>query len=492
MDEIITQPSAAPVIQALRSIGYNSQTAIADLIDNSIDAKATKISLDFSYNEGNGSIKIIDNGIGMNEKELQTAMTVGSKDPRDKRERKELGRFGIGLKTAAFSLGKRLTVVSKKDSKLSIRCWDLDYVSKENEWLLYKSLPADIALDLDEIQGDSGTIVFIDKLDRFCGYGTNNIVKSDSFISKIKRIHMYLKMVFHVLLEREILLEINGNQLFPWNPFLEENPRCYEGEIQYLQLNGKKVVVTPYVLPHPSTFNKKEYKEAGGIKGWRDHQGFYIYRENRLVSYGDWFRLFPKDAISELVRIKVEFTNEADEEWKLDIKKSTVTIPEDIKEALKAIAKYYRHISHEIMLYRTRASRTGEKVKGSLNTWELHSDDNISNYVLNRNHPILTHILKQLDDKMKRKVNLYLKLVELGSPNNLLTTESMVKKEKQTIDENQKKTIIEYAEILINSGLEISLDQISESISLMNGFESIEIHTIKDIVKKEVVASVKY
>lgn len=490
MDKIITQPSAAPVIQALRSIGYNSQTAIADLIDNSIDAKATKISLDFSYNEGIGFIKIIDNGIGMDEKELQTAMTVGSKDPRDKREREELGRFGMGLKTAAFSLGKRLTVVSKKDSKFSIRCWDLDYVSKKNEWLLYKSIPVDIALDFGEIYGDNGTIVFIDKLDRFCGYGTNNIIKSGSFFSKVNRIQKYLEMVFHVLLE-EIVLEINGNQLVSWNPFLEENPRCYEGEIQYLQSNGKKVVVTPYVLPHPSTFNKKEHREAGGIKGWRDHQGFYIYRENRLVSYGDWFGLFPKDAISELVRIKVDFSNEADEEWKLDVKKSTVTIPEDIKEALEAIAKYYRQLSHEIMLYRTRASRTGEKVKGSLNTWELHSDDNISNYVLNRNHPVLTHILKQLDDGVKRNVNLYLKLIELGSPNNLLKTESMVKQERQTIDENQKKTIIEYVEILVNSGMEISFDQISESISLMNGFESIEIHTIKDIVKKEVVDGVK-
>ncbi|GAE27806.1 RNA polymerase sigma factor [Halalkalibacter wakoensis JCM 9140] len=263
MDEIITQPSAAPVIQALRSIGYNSQTAIADLIDNSIDAKATKICLEFSYNEGNGSIKIIDNGIGMDEIELQTAMTVGSKDPRDKRERDELGRFGMGLKTAAFSLGKRLTVVSKKDSKLSIRCWDLDYVSKENEWLLYKSIPVDIALDFNEIHGDNGTIVFIDKLDRFCGYGTNNIVKSGSFFSKVSRIQKYLEMVFHILLERELLLDINGNQLIPWNPFLEGNPRCYEGEIQYLQSNGKKVIVTPYVLPHPSTFNKRKYRELG-------------------------------------------------------------------------------------------------------------------------------------------------------------------------------------------------------------------------------------
>lgn len=491
MDEIITQPSATPVIQALRSIGYNSQTAIADLIDNSIDAKANKINLDFSYDGGNGFIKIVDNGIGMDEEELQVAMTVGSKDPRGKRERDELGRFGMGLKTAAFSLGKRLTVVSKKASKFSIRCWDLDYVSRVNEWLLYKTMPEDIVLDINELKGD-GTIVFIDKLDRFCGYATNNIVKSGSFFSKVNRIHKYLEMVFHVLLESGIILEINGNQLLPWNPFLDKNPRCYEGEIQFLQLNGKKVIVTPYVLPHPSTFNKNEYRSAGGLRGWRDHQGFYIYRENRLVSYGDWFGLFPKDSISELVRIKIDFTNEADEEWKLDVKKSTVTIPEDIKEALEAIAKYYRQLSHEIMLYRTRASRTGEKVKSSLNTWELCSDDNISNYILNRNHPVLTHLLKQLDDGLKRKMNLYLKLIELGSPNNLLKTESMVKKDNQTVNENQKRIILEYSNIILNSDVEISLERLSESISLMNGFESIEINTIKNILKKEVATDVKF
>ncbi|AIF67500.1 ATP-binding protein [Terribacillus saccharophilus] len=492
MDEIITQPSATPVIQALRSIGYNSQTAVADLVDNSIDAKATKVSIDFSYGDGNGFIKIYDNGNGMNDEELQTAMTIGSKDPRSKRERNELGRFGMGLKTAAFSLGKRLTVISKKDSSVSIRCWDLDHVSKENEWLLYKSIPSDLSISPDEINGDNGTIVLIDKLDRFCGFGTYRVVKPESFFSKIKRIQKYLEMVFHVILEKDILIEINGNKLLPWNPFLEGNPRCYEGEIQYLFSNNKHVVITPYVLPHPSTFNKNEHKDAGGLKGWRDHQGFYVYRENRMVSYGDWFGLFPKDVQSELVRIRIDFSNDSDEEWKLDVKKSSVTIPEEIREGLESIGKYYRQLSQEIMLYRTKASQSGEKVKGSLNTWELYSDDNGTNYIINRNHPVLTNILRDIDKQNKRKINLYLKLLELGSPSNLLKTESIVKKEEHFVNENQRKTIIEYANILSNSGIQMNIDQISESISLMAGFESTEIATIKEILKKEVEASVQF
>ena len=131
MVTIHTQPSAAPVIQALRSIGYNAQTAIADIVDNSIDAKATCINIAFEYNNGNGFIKITDNGLGMTEEELQKAMTIGSKDPREKRQKEELGRFGMGLKTASFSLGKRLCVVTKKEGIVSERCWDLDYESKK-------------------------------------------------------------------------------------------------------------------------------------------------------------------------------------------------------------------------------------------------------------------------------------------------------------------------------------------------------------------------
>ncbi|MGX1265703.1 hypothetical protein RKD55_003507 [Rossellomorea marisflavi] len=492
MYEIITHPSATPVIQALRSIGYNSQTAIADLVDNCIDSKANNVKLDFIYADGDSHIKIVDNGHGMDKDELQRAMTIGSKDPRSKRDRNELGRFGMGLKTAAFSLGKRLTVISKKNQVVSVRCWDLDHVSEKNEWLLFSSIPKDINIDINEIKGENGTLIYIDKLDRFSGYGTHRIVKSDSFFSKVRRIQKYLEMVFHVLLERNIKITINGNDLLPWNPFIEGNLRCYEGEVQYLFSNEKIIKVTPYVLPHPSTFNKTEYREAGGMKGWRDQQGFYVYRENRMITHGDWFGMFPKDAVSELVRIKIDFTNEADEEWKLDVKKSTVTIPEEIKKALESIGRNYRQLSQEIMLYRTKSSRSGEKVKGSLNTWELNSNDNNSSYVINRNHPVLTNILKEADDNIKRKINLFLKLVELGSPNNLLKTETMVKEKEKKVNENQKKMIIEYAEILTNSGIKLNLEQISESMSLMTGFESIDIDVIKDILKKGVLHNEQY
>ncbi|MCP9280765.1 MULTISPECIES: ATP-binding protein [Bacillus cereus group] len=486
MDTIYTEPSATPVIQALRSIGYNARTAIADIVDNSIDAKATYVHLEFEYDMGNGYIRIEDNGIGMTDEELQKAMTIGSKDPRDKREKEELGRFGMGLKTASFSLGKRLCIITKKDGIVSERCWDLDYVSDENEWLLFKSIPAEVKDKVGHIEEENGTVIFIDRLDRFCGFGTHKILKKESYYSKIKRIHKYLEMVFHIKLEQGLLITINGNSLYPWNPFLEGNQRRIEGEEQVIRVNKKLVKITPYVLPHPSTFNQVDYKYAGGVKGWRDQQGFYIYRENRLVSFGDWFGMFSKEVPSELVRIKVEFSNEADDDWKIDVKKSVVSVPDEAKEDLMAIAKYYRQLSKEIMLYRTKATRTGEKIKGTLNTWELASDDVNSVYILNRTHPVLTDILKTVSGDVRRKLNVYLKLIELGSPNNLLKTANMVKKEVQQIDEKSKKLIIDYAEILFSTGIQLDAEKVAETISMMAGFEGIEIYTIRTIIEKEV------
>lgn len=488
METIITQPSATPVIQSLRNIGYTAQTAIADIVDNGIDAGAASIHIIFDYN--NGFIAIQDDGIGMSDEELQIAMTIGSKDPREVRKQKELGRFGMGLKTASFSLGQRLSVLTKKSGVISERCWDLDYVSGQNEWHLFKEIPEDIKKNIGSLDSENGTIVFIDKLDRFCGYGTAKQIQPSSFYAKIARIRKYLEMVFHLKISSGLNLYINDNFLTPWDPFLNSYEKTIEGEVQIIRVNRKRVKVTPYVLPHPSTFNEADYKTAGGIKGWRDQQGFYIYREGRLVNFGDWFGLFTKDNFSELVRIKIDFCNDGDDDWKIDIKKSSIAVPEDAKENLKAIGKYYRQVSKEIMLFRAKPNKTKGRMKGSLHTWELEDDEADSTYILNRNHPMLMELLKEMDEEQRRKLNFYLKLVELGSPNNLLYSESLVKKEEltQAIEEKTKLYIIELAKSLVNINDVVDIEQMVDSISLFPGFESIERATLRQIIEEDVLA----
>ncbi|RYF95407.1 MAG: ATP-binding protein, partial [Chitinophagaceae bacterium] len=127
-------PSAARMVESLRDTGYVFTTAIADIIDNSVAAGATKIALtlDLQFGE-NPILTIADNGKGMDETELEAAMTYGSpKRPSPK----SLGKFGIGLKTASTSFCRKLTVLSRKDSQYHIRQWDLDTIAREDNWLL--------------------------------------------------------------------------------------------------------------------------------------------------------------------------------------------------------------------------------------------------------------------------------------------------------------------------------------------------------------------
>lgn len=481
MNVVITQPSAAPVIQALRSIGYNARTAISDLVDNSLDAGSSIIQINFDYK--NGLIKIIDNGTGMDDEMLQTAMNIGSKDPRQKRASKELGRFGMGLKTASFSLGKRLSVLSKKDGEYVQRCWDLDHVSSCNEWQLFTEIPKEVIDKLGPIEGDSGTIVCIDKLDRFMGYGRIKMIQENSFYTKISKINQHLEFVFHSILENNsVKMFLNGMELHPWNPFLPENEFTIEGEIQLLKINEHRIKVQYYILPHASHLSEPEYKDAGGYKGWRDHQGLYIYRENRLLYFGDWMGLHQKDAASQLARVRIDLPNGADTDWQVDIKKSGINLPEEAKRRLTTISGIARKISREIFYFRTQSAQRGQTFKGSLNTWEQSGIEKGPQFILNRNHPILSELFKNLDEQNARLLNLYLKFVQLGSPSNIIDSPKTAEENIQEIPQADKVLIIQFGRTLKDLNVISNDDDLLNALITQPAFDGINRSTIREIL----------
>ena len=165
MRTVTSTPSASILIESLRDIGYSFETAVADLIDNSITAGATIIQIFGVLDEGRARVAIVDNGCGMSHDELLEAMRPGSRSPLEDRERSDLGRFGLGLKTASFSQGRRLTVVSRQAGVTKAARWDLDHVAEVDEWSL--QLPDQLA-DVPWVSelGASGTIVLWEKLDR--------------------------------------------------------------------------------------------------------------------------------------------------------------------------------------------------------------------------------------------------------------------------------------------------------------------------------------
>jgi hypothetical protein len=486
MDIIVTQPSATPVIQALRSIGYNAQTALADLVDNSLDANATDIRLYFNYSNGNGFIKVKDNGCGMDDEMLQIAMNIGSKDPRKSRNPSELGRFGMGLKTASFSLGKRLSVLSKRDGKYYQRCWDLDHVSDHNEWQLFREIPKEIESKIGDINGENGTIIYIDKLDRFIGAGTENLIQENSFYSKLRRIHGHIEFIFHSVLESEkVRMYVNDDPVIGWDPFLKTHPSTIEGESQVININGNKMKVKYYVLPHASYLNEQEYKKAGGNKGWRDQQGFYIYRENRLLYFGDWLGMFPKDTFAQLARIRIDLQNSADDDWQVDIKKSAVIPPDKAKSRLESISALVRKISRDIFYFRTQGNQTQQVFKGSLNTWEPSGKNEGQQFILNRNHPILSEILNKADEDTSRLLNLYLKFVQLGSPSNISNTPKVAEEDVQMISDSIKELVVQFSITLLKLDIVKNEEQLINALITQPAFDGLNRATLRFVLGEE-------
>jgi hypothetical protein len=158
----LISPDAGAMIEALRAFGYHLETSVADIIDNSISAEAHNVWIDCTWSGEKSTISITDDGYGMTEEILKNAMRPGSKNSLQERDAKDLGRFGLGLKTASFSQCRRLTVGSKSENKATaIRYWDLDYVNYCGEWRLARPNTENIPQVFSKLdQMGSGTIVF--------------------------------------------------------------------------------------------------------------------------------------------------------------------------------------------------------------------------------------------------------------------------------------------------------------------------------------------
>jgi hypothetical protein len=412
----IAKPNPKSTINSYRSFGYNLSTAISDIIDNSISAYADEIRLEYQWNGQDSFISICDNGTGMNKDELVTAMTPGSKDPEEVRSDKDLGRFGMGLKTASFSQCKRLTCVSKREGYATIkRCWDIDYINTENEWQLLDSISDYSFLEKIDKQG-SGTLVLWEKLDRIVGNAeTDNESVHGAFYQEMINVRLHLSLVFHKFIEsKRVKIFFQNTEIEPYNPFLLNlNPKPEMGQPERFG----NVEITYFILPHMSEIGKTDYENSGGSLGWFQEQGFYIYRGDRLLVAGDWLGLEKKRDYSKLARIAVNFTNANDFNWHLDIKKSTAIPPIEIRKELSRIAKIA--IMKSAKIYNWRGQKAFSD-KGTTNYEPLWTDEKtregIKKYKINRKHPIIKSLLEE-NNKLAGKA---LKLLEENVPIELI------------------------------------------------------------------------
>lgn len=329
----IIQPSASALIENLRSLGYSPAEAVADIIDNSISAKAQNINITIKWNGAHSFIAISDDGIGMNEDELIQAMKPGSKNPKTKRKEEDLGRFGMGLKSASFSIGKQLTVVTKKKNLSTfIRRWDLDYVSNSNEWKIFKTIN-DNNTEFSKINTQSGTNVIIEDLDRMLSLnGLGSIITSDEFFKLTSQIEAHLALVFHRFIEKQkIKIFLNDEIVKPFNPHFGFEDKEYLFKESLKDSSGSETIVKSFIVPSLEDLPVPTQRYIKQNYGFTQMQGAYVYRGDRLISYGGWLGLGKRNLMKinddyALGRMLVELNNDIDSSWRLDIKK-TMAIP---------------------------------------------------------------------------------------------------------------------------------------------------------------------
>ena len=408
-------PEASSMIETFRAIGYSIETAVADIIDNAISANARIVWINFEWKGGDTWLSVKDDGSGMNDAELVQAMRPGSKNPLDDRNSKDLGRFGLGLKTASFSQCRKLSVISKKENEQPVFwTWDLDFVNRTGEWNLIKYLPeGNFGSEINTVK--SGTIVVWNDIDRLVKHlQKNDETALDKFLQIMIQVKVHLAMVFHRFIENgRIKILFQDRLVEPWNPFLA-NEAATQGFPEE-SLNAGKVIVKGYVLPHKSKISEDEFKAAEGPKGWNEQQGFYIYRNERMLLAGDWLGMFRKEEHYKLARIEINLPNSLDSEWQIDIKKSIARPPLILRDQLRAYAGKVRAQAVEVYRFKGKNVKPypGQKF---VPLWIDHKRGDKWFYKINREHPLIEKIRKQASEKPDSAIETLLRFIEETIP----------------------------------------------------------------------------
>ena len=387
-------PKASAMLEALRGLGYSTATALADIVDNSIAASATVVSLGFSWKRGQSTITILDDGKGMSPAQLDLAMRLGEKSPLDSRSAHDLGRFGLGLKTASFSQCRRLTVASRKNNKMSSLRWDLDVIaqSKDDGWHLLEGPAKGSQALIAPLESQThGTIVLWENLDRIVTSGYSE----QDFLDAVDRVEQHLAMVFHRYLEGpcpRLRILVNGRPVAPWNPF---HHSTWSSPVECIITEVGSVEVQCHVLPHRDRLGSRDYEIAGGPEGWTAQQGFYVYRKKRLLLAGSWLglgqgRSWTKEEAHRLARIRLDIPNSADAEWKIDIRKSTARPPVSVRSKLTRLAEDTRRRARHVFAHRGKV-RTGNEPLAE--AWKVESSAVGVRYKVDTEHPAVRAVI---------------------------------------------------------------------------------------------------
>lgn len=420
---VVLSPHPSALFGSLRGVGYPVPVSVADLIDNSISAGSREVRVAFVWNGHASRILIADDGSGMEQDVLVEAMRLGCGGPAAHRAPHDLGRFGMGLKTASLAHCRRLTVVSKRpDSEPVAARWDLAEIARHGEWRLEMGTGQDWITEWQWLSGRTqGTLVVWDDLDRLVPTGTSagDARTKDDFLRTAEEVASHCGMVFHRFISTgRLRIQVGsdldgGSYCRPWDPMLESHPDSWKTPEDPLDVG---VTLQGFVLPRPDRFaSGKDREAAGGPEGWVAQQGLHVYRGDRLLQSGGWMglregrRAWTRDPACQLARIRIEFPSSADDEWALDISKRHARIPDRYRTRVMNLARNVRERARKAWLGHPQQA-AGHSVK----LWQpgfLPGDP----WKVNRDHPILTEIRSVLGESAPL-LTAFVTMLERGQP----------------------------------------------------------------------------
>ena len=452
------------MLEALRGLGYTTAAALADIIDNSISAAATLVKISFKWDGSTSSIRILDNGTGMSATELDRAMRLGDKSPLEDRAADDLGRFGLGLKTASFSQCRRLTVASKRKSEINCLCWDLDLIaeSRDDGWHLLEVDRSFAEFFQPPEPINSGTLVIWEALDRIVAPGFTE----QDFLDLMDRVEQHLAMVFHRYLEGpqpRLRILINDLSVRPWNPFLP-HPATWSSPVDVLPTSYGKITVQGHVLPHRDHLGRDEYERAAGPEGWTGQQGFYVYRNERMLLAGSWLglgqgRSWTKEEAHRLARIRLDITNSADSDWKIDIRKSVARPPVALRPRLTSLAEDTRRRARSVFAHRGSVTVISGRHQPVLYAWRPERSTGGIRYRIDEDHPAIKGVLEEAGP-LRPQIQAMLRVIEETVPVQRIWLDTTEEKEVPRVgfsceppDEVRKVLAVMYHNLVRRKGM---------------------------------------
>lgn len=482
MSELVQREfPAKALLTGIRAIGYSFSTAVADIIDNSISAESTIIQVYSDPLVQNPFFCILDNGHGMNAEELDNAMLLGSDREGILECELELGRFGLGLKSASLSQCREFTVVSKKYRRLHAMSFDLDVIEEQNK-LMLKILAQDEINALPHIsdlkENESGTLVIWRKFDKIEGLAKNF---EDSFRGLVSDSKKHIEFVFHRFYST-VSIYYHGKRIEKRDPFLLDSVgRQQTGRKTSIKIDGSEVTVIPYTLPFANTLTQAEKALLGNPKSIYDDQGFYLYRNKRLIAWGSWMRMGIRSELNKLARIQVDIPSSLDSVWMLDVKKSSAKIPDKIKDQIKmAVEDSVVRSKRTTKFPGTREQSVNCKV------WErINEHEGKIRYQINRQTPAIAALIAALGEKENQLLEIALSQIESYLPKYSISNDNM---DALTIvnsgeDREEERLIEEICEIiaLLDDAQKYSM---FDNIFMAEGYQ--KLYKRKDEIKRRI------